>query len=413
MSIKLKIIIPLFFLLTLHPVFLLSQKNSHHPFSRYGIGEIAYEGFAQNKALGGISAGLRLNNRINYQNPASYTSQDTNSFVFDVGLKTAQNQFSTKNNKMINNETSMNYMSIGFPVTSKWKSSIGILPYSNTGYEASVSSETERGIEQYGYEGKGGLRKFYIGNAYEFNDNLSVGLNYFYLFGTLKNTSSIQWDNPEAYRFETLLTRKKTTVNSHVFNIGAQYNTEVFKNYSLTLGASYDISPGFKGEKTTMYTTNIDTITPPATSFNEKYPSNLLVGFSLSNQKITWGADFKYTSWSNLSNFSNIKDSYSFHTGFQYIPEKEALKNYLKKINYRVGAYYKEGYHSFNGETTKDFGITFGLGLPLKYKKTNFNISCQLGKKGKIDNGLIEKRYAIITFGVTFFDFWFVQQKYQ
>lgn len=412
MTIKQKTIITSIFL-TLLPVFLLSQKNSHHPFSRYGVGEIVYEGFAQNRALGGISAGLRFNNRINYQNPASYTSQDTNSFVFDVGLQTAQNQFSTKNSEMIKNETNLNYMAIGFPVTSKWKSSIGILPYSNTGYEISVSSETGQKTQHYGYDGNGGLRKFYIGNAYEFNDNFSIGFNYYYLFGTIKNTSNIQWNDPEAYRFEDLLTKKKIKVNSHVFNIGAQYNTEIFENYNLTLGASYDLSPGFKGEQTTMHTTNIDTVRPPAKSFNKKYPSNLLLGFSLSNQKITWGADFKYTSWSNLSNFSNITDSYSFHTGIQYVPEREALKNYFKKINYRLGAYYKDGYYSFDGETIKDFGITFGLGLPLKYKKTNFNISCQLGKKGKVDNGLIEKRYAIINFGITFFDFWFVQQKYQ
>jgi hypothetical protein len=412
MSIKLKVIIP-FILLTLLPIFLLSQKNSHHPFSRYGIGEIEQEGFAQNKALGGISAGLDVNNKINYQNPAAYTSQDTNSFIFDVGLKTAQNKFSSENANMIKNETNLSYMAIGFPVTSKWKSSIGILPYSNTGYNLSITSETALGTKNYGYDGKGGLRKFYIGNAYELTNKLSIGLNYIYQFGTIENTSSIQWRNPEAYQFENLLTKKKLKVNSHVFNLGLQYKAELFKNYDLTLGASYEISPGFKGEKSTMHITNLDTASLAKQKFNKDYPSNFLVGFSLSNNKLLWGADFQYTKWSNLSNFSNITDSYSLHTGLQYIPDRGALKNYLKKINYRVGAYYKNGYYTFDGETIKDFGITFGLGLPLKYKKTNFNISCQLGQKGKVGTNLIEKRYAIINVGITFFDFWFVQQKYQ
>jgi hypothetical protein len=412
MSIKLKVIIP-FILLTLLPIFLLSQKNSHHPFSRYGIGEIEQEGFAQNKALGGISAGLDVNNKINYQNPAAYTSQDTNSFIFDVGLKTAQNKFSSENANMIKNETNLSYMAIGFPVTSKWKSSIGILPYSNTGYNLSITSETALGTKNYGYDGKGGLRKFYIGNAYELTNKLSIGLNYIYQFGTIENTSSIQWRNPEAYQFENLLTKKKLKVNSHVFNLGLQYKAELFKNYDLTLGASYEISSGFKGEKSTMHITNLDTASLAKQKFNKDYPSNFLVGFSLSNNKLLWGADFQYTKWSNLSNFSNITDSYSLHTGLQYIPDRGALKNYLKKINYRVGAYYKNGYYTFDGETIKDFGITFGLGLPLKYKKTNFNISCQLGQKGKVGTNLIEKRYAIINVGITFFDFWFVQQKYQ
>ncbi|MGM0496723.1 MAG: hypothetical protein ACQESJ_02305 [Bacteroidota bacterium] len=411
MNSNLKTLISLFFL-TLFPLFLLSQKNSHHPFSRYGIGEIEQEGFTQNKAMGGISAGLHVKNKINYQNPASYTSQDTNSFVFDVGLKTQQNQFSTENSKAEKSETAFSHMAIGFPVTSKWKSSIGLVPYSNTGYNIETSVEGNTGTKLYRYEGEGGTRKLYIGNAYQINKNLSIGLNYSYLFGTIQNEANIGWNDSDEYRHNGLLTEKKQSINSHVFNLGIQYDPNIFKNYDLTIGASYDISPAFKGENEETHTNYLDTIST-TNSFNEDYPSNLLMGFSLSNEKFLWGADFKYTNWSSLSNYDNISDSYSIHSGFQYIPDKGALKNYLKKINYRFGAYYKNGYYKFNGKNIKDLGITFGLGLPLKNNRTNFNISCKLGRQGTVDNELIEKDYAIINFSITFFDFWFMQQKYR
>jgi len=411
MNIKLKQVTPLI-LLTLLPLFLLSQKNSHHPYSRFGIGEIEQEGFTHNKALGGISAGLHIKNKINYQNPASYTSQDTNSFVFDVGLRTQQNRFSSENNSVERSETGFSHMAIGFPVTSKWKSSIGLVPYSSSGYNIESSTESNIGTKIYRYDGKGGTRKFYIGNAYQIHENLSLGLNYTYLFGTIQNDSDIGWEDSEQYRHNGLLTQKKQEINTHVFNIGVQYSPDLLKNYDFTLGASYDISPGLKGTKKTTSTNYLDSITT-SRSFSENYPSNLLLGFSLSNEKILWGADFKYTNWSATSSYSNITDSYSIHTGFQYIPDRGALKNYLKKINYRFGAYYKNGYFSFNGEEIKDLGITFGLGLPLNNNKTNFNISCQLGRKGSMDNNLIKNEYAIINFSITFFDFWFVQQKYR
>ena len=411
MNINVKKLIP-FILLTLSPLFLLSQKNSHHPYSRYGIGEIEQEGFTHHNALGGISAGLHLKNKINYQNPASYTSQDTNSFVFDVGLKTRQNRFSSENNSIERSETAFSHMAIGFPITSKWKSSIGIVPYSSSGYNIETSVESNKTTKFYRYEGQGGTRKFYIGNAYQIHKNLSLGLNYTYLFGTIQNDSDIGWEDSEQYRHNGLLTQKKQIINTHVFNIGIQYSPDLFKKYDFTLGASYDISPGFNGDNKTTFTNYLDTIST-SNSFNEDYPSNLLLGFSLSNEKILWGADFKYTNWSALSNYNNISDSYSIHSGFQYTPDKGALKNYLKKINYRVGAYYKNGYFNFNGEKIKDLGITFGLGLPLKNNRTNFNISCQLGKKGTMDNNSIENEYAIINFSITFFDFWFIQQKYR
>ena len=411
MNFKLKTIIPLTFLL-ISPILLLSQKNSHHPYSRFGIGEVANQGFTQSQALGGISAGLRFNNKINLQNPASYTSQDTNSFVFDVGLRSAQNRFSTENNSVVKSETGVDHMAIAFPINTKWKSSIGLVPFSNVGYHIKTSSENYSLTRFDEYEGKGGIKKLYIGNAYEINPNLSVGINYFYLFGTINHNSDIGWEDQQVYRHNALVTRKSKKVRAHAFNLGVQFQPDVMKNYDLTIGASYDLSPGFGIEEETSYTTFLDTLTQSSGMENMNYPSNLMMGFSISNDKILWGADFNYTQWSNLKNLDNITDSYSIHTGFQYVPDKEALKSYLKKINYRFGAYFKNGYYQFDDTKIKDYGITFGLGLPLNYRKTNFNISCKLGRKGTLDDGYIQKEYAIINFSVTFFDFWFIQRKY-
>ena len=99
--------------------------------------------------------------------------------------------------------------------------------------------------------------------------------------------------------------------------------------------------------------------------------------------------------------------------GFEYTPDRQALRNYFKRVNYRLGGYYKQSYLTINNQDLKDYGITFGLGIPLKYNKTKFNVALQLGRRGTTDQNLIEENYAIINFNITFYDFWFIQQKYQ
>jgi hypothetical protein len=123
--------------------------------------------------------------------------------------------------------------------------------------------------------------------------------------------------------------------------------------------------------------------------------------------------DFSYQDWAEVNEFNYLQNSYSVNAGFEYTPDREALRNYFKHVNYRVGGFYNQSYLNMEGESINNYGITFGLGLPIKYQKTKFNISCQLGRKGTTNNNLIEINYATINFNITFFDFWFIKHKYQ
>lgn len=60
---------------------------TYSPYSKFGIGEMRVRGYANTKAMGGLSQGIRNEQWINYLNPASYTAQDTMSFVFDFGVE--------------------------------------------------------------------------------------------------------------------------------------------------------------------------------------------------------------------------------------------------------------------------------------------------------------------------------------
>ncbi|MFP4046329.1 MAG: hypothetical protein ACLFT4_01055, partial [Bacteroidales bacterium] len=201
-------------------------------------------------------------------------------------------------------------------------------------------------------------------------------------------------------------------VRASQINLGFQYTNNLNANTKITIGGSYEHSLNFDYSESQMTTNTIDTL---SYAYSKKYnfPSTYAFGIALTSEKLTWGTDFSFTEWSNLKDISNIQDSYSIQTGLEYTPDKEATRSYLRRINYRAGGFYRSGYLNIENNAINNFGITFGLGLPVKQQRTKFNIAVELGKKGTVDNNLVESNYANINFGITFYDIWFRQRKYQ
>ena len=410
MKVRLSILITLLLLVTST---ITAQKNTFLPYSRYGLGEITHHGFTTNLGLGGTNTALRIPNQPNYLNPASYTTQDTNSVIFDVGLKASTNLMKTSQSQINKKTMGFDYLALSFPVTSWWNSSIGVVPYSEVGYEILTTQQYEYGKRYNEYNGTGGLRKFYIGNAFEPIENLSVGFNYMYMFGSLNYGSYMTWSTDTAH-VQPYNIKKETEkyLRASQFNFGIQYTYNFSENSRITVGGTYETSVSFNYQEDNITTNLLDTLSSEM-SAGYDFPSRYTAGVSYSSKRLFWGFDYTYTNWSTLENFDKVNDSYSFHTGIQFTPDKEALRSYFKRIDYRLGAYYNNGYLRFGENNIKDYGITFGLGLPLKYQKTKFNLSVMMGKKGTTENSLIENNYAIINIGITFYDFWFIERKYK
>jgi len=104
------------------------------PYSRYGIGEMKPQGFAHTRAMGGLSQGVRSGLGINYSNPASYSAQDTLSFIFDFAVEANGVNYQQGENSNLHNTANIQHLAIQFPVTQWWGASLGLQPYSNVGY---------------------------------------------------------------------------------------------------------------------------------------------------------------------------------------------------------------------------------------------------------------------------------------
>ena len=62
------------------------QKQINSPYARFNIGNLEPAASFKSLGMGGIGIGMKSNSSIYFANPASYSSIDTNSFIFDFGL---------------------------------------------------------------------------------------------------------------------------------------------------------------------------------------------------------------------------------------------------------------------------------------------------------------------------------------
>jgi len=405
----------------------LSQSfSTFSPYSRFGMGEIRNRGYANTKAFGGISQGVRNSKSINFLNPASYTSQDSMSFIFDFGLEGTGVNYKTNNQANFNSGANLHHLAIQFPITKWMGASAGIQPFSNVGYrikdiEMDPYLLSTIGPIKYYYQGKGGVTQSYFGLAIKPFKGLSLGANMSYFFGAIEHTTETIF--PADTPYQTFRRQNSIVVRDIALSLGAQYEFAFGseKSYKVVVGATLDNETSIGAQKVLFASTLIGKVVDTL-AFKEypksaiDFPKNISAGFTFAyKDKFMIGADYASQDWTNAK-FLNVSDSLvksnTIRVGLQLIPNSTDLRSYFKRVAYRAGVYYSDTNLKLRGNQIKDYGITFGVGLPFKRSNSTFNISCELGQKGTLSNNLIQETYGVVNIGFTFYDFWFMKRKY-
>jgi hypothetical protein len=407
-----------------------SQVNTLSPYTRLGLGELNSPSYGRSNAMGDLNSTLRAPNQINIGNPASYSAQDTLSFIFDVGIKNQLTTYKQADQSIKFNSSSIDHLAIGFPITRQLKMSGGIYPYSSIGYEVETLSPTVS--EDYNRRqtnmGTGGVNKLYLGAGYELINGLSVGFNVFYLFGNLdyENISTLT-DAAYVYR---IVDEKKTRIDGVTFNTGIQYDYSVSEDLKFRIGGTFQPKTKLKskytfstlkqsviqGSNDAVLNLETDTISIVESDQAMEMPFRMSGGIAIEFQeKLFIGTDFAYQNWESFSYPTlegNLNNSIELSLGAQYIPNPKAFSGYFNLVQYRLGGFYKQSYLTVNSEQLNDIGVTAGLGLPLRGGKSILNVSYKYGKYGTTTNNLIQENYNQINIGFSFYDFWFIKSKY-
>jgi len=418
------------------PGFLFAQFNNNttSPFSRFGLGDLQPYTFGRTTGMGGASIGSRSSQQINIANPASYTSVDSLSFLFEMGIS---GKFSSYKNDLGNfsaNDINFRYFAISFPVTRRIATSIGLTPWSDVGYDIRVNDSIPgSGNVNYLYYGDGSLSRAYFGLAVRPFRYVSVGANLFYFFGTLNRRSVVSFpDNMEMYSIQR---SEEIRLRDFGANVGIQASIPMKNDQMITFGATLENKPTFtafnsditiKSVSITVYEnsspktySDADTI-----SFRKQVKDKITLPLSagagvsyVKKNKLEINADYIFQAWSKAKfpfGITNelIKDRSVIAVGGEYVPDKFSIRSYYRRIAYRGGLRYENSYIAINNQQIKDFGMSFGVGLPIYRSNSTVNISAEIGKRGSTKNNLIRENYAKLNFNVNLYDLWFIKRRF-
>ena len=353
------------------------------------------------------------------------------SFLFDFGImgNYFYSETSLENDQYYG--MNMDHLAMSFPITKWLSASVGVLPYSKVGYSIKEDDyDPNIGFIDYLYKGNGGINQLYMGMAVEFYDRLSLGVNFKYLFGSIDLTRSVSFPLDRERSFTEVESR--TIVNDFLIDLGVQYSHNILEKSHITLGVIFDNKTNVSAENTVLKQNifpgsataiNDSTILNPVFILEQTtqvgnivIPTNLGAGILFNyDNKIKFGVDYYEQDWTNSTFFNKnepLTKSNSIHAGLEIIPDPEALKGYQNHIAYRLGGHYQNSYLRIQGEQLKDYGISFGVGLPLRNAKSSFNVACEVGRRGTLENNLILENYMFLSFSVTLHDFWFIKRKF-
>lgn len=398
-----------------------AQDNTASPYSYYGLGEVKFRGTQDARAMGGLSiTGDSI--QLGLMNPASYSKLKLTTFA--VGGTNSSTNFSTDTEKEKAQRTSFDYLAVGLPL-GKFGMAFGLMPYSAVGYKNENTVESTEGTRYFRSQGNGFINKVFVGGSYTFNDNLSFGLDFAYHFGDITNEFTEKALSPELTQYTT---REKNTteLNGVSFNIGLLYNRQI--NSKLTFHSSLTYSPesklsttNFRNIATVVYTIDGTELSNDDEDINLPnkeltIPSRLSLGFGLGeNKKWLLGSELTFTQNKNLVNrFTELtqvsyENSTRFALGGYYIPKYDSFSNYLQRIVYRAGFKYENTGLVLNNKSINDYGMNFGLGLPLGFSR--IDLGFEFGKRGTTSSGLIEENYFNISVGLNLGAKWFERRK--
>ncbi len=423
-------------LIVLFPIGVVGQSYINNPYTRYGVGDIITSGLGYNRSMGGSGLALRPTNQVNYLNPASYTAQDTMSFLFQAGLTGRISKLSSSEGSDESRNINIEYLVMGFPITRWWKFSLGLVPYSRIEYN--YLDEPDLGQPEYlssTYKGSGGFNEFYFGSAWEPIKNLSVGINAGYLFGKLKKERVFRVNNSDLN--PTSIT-EDYTANDFYFKFGLQYHPYFIdkkdRRHRFIIGATFDSKANVKVRINSLdaryFIVNanvyelIDTFAIVDTISNLTLPQKIGIGLSyVFNDRLAISAEYSkqnFTEGLNINRYDRLADYSSYRFGMEYIPvplSDRRRAKYYERIHYRLGGHFTNTYLAFDETQINDYGFSIGLGFPWRnsqklYTHTSFNFTYEYGVRGTTKNDLLQENYHIFTIGITLHDFWFLKAKY-
>lgn len=397
-----------------------AQNNTNSPYTRFGYGDISNNSNGEQRAMGGITQATRSKNSINSANPASYTAVDSTTFMFDIGISAMASHFSDANGRKNTINGNLEYITLQLPI-GKWIGlSAGLQPYSFVGYNMSESDSIQitsltntDGTDTYTectktFYGLGGISQVYLGLSVELFKHISLGANAYYMFGSIDNYRTISFTE-SIYSSKSVLS--SISVHDFRFRYGIQaYHTFAQKHY-VSLGATFENKSKLNSDYLQTEINSSDTVANVQDAFELPMSYGVGIAYTYDN-RLTIGIDYSFQEWAKATYFGqtdSLRNRAKLAIGAEYVKNPNGNK-YVDRMRFRAGVNASDPYiTSSNDFWSKNFGITFGIGLPLRNSNTFINASFEYGKVGTVST--LREDYFKLTLNASVNENWFFKRK--
>lgn len=426
-----------------------AQKTSSSPFSSFGFGEKDGMDHATFTGLGNSTITYFDSTVVNFYNPSTYNTLGQGQPIFSLGVTSRLSFYNQNTVNVFKAAAFVDHFAMAFTLKKHFGLAFGLKPFSRKGYEIAERVAVGSDSLKYSYIGSGGTNQVFIGLSTNLiklkKTTLSVGTNLSYLFGASTNERRSQLiSGTELFGGIDYNTIR---MNSFHYEFGAFFRQTLRERHDFTfagvlepaqsLNATLDnyLFQGTVGNPNT-YDTLFSTIDQTG---KIKIASTLNLGFNYNfkfkdtkkdnasrNSEIGIHLNYSTTDWTTFSSTfdpnSALRATSKLTFGIQYTPEYKFLENsinssFLGRTRYRVGYYQYTLPYSADGSQLRDFGTTFGFGIPIMGQQSlsSVNVGFSLGKRENGEANTMNEKYIGINFGVCLapanFERWFKKRK--
>lgn len=400
-----------------------NSNRENSIYSRYGIGELRNALNTPIKAMGGISTAYADEFAVNSDNPASYATLRFT--TYELGGEASMRTVITGTKKYGTGMASLSYLTIGVPLGKYAGMAFGVKPYSRVYYQTQDSVD----LAGFGpalriYTGDGSVNYAYAGFAGKYA-GFSFGFNLGYMFGTIRNSNllDVQYDTVNVQNADF---SHYTKIGGVHYKLGVMYDTKLKEKLFLRAGATLTLKQNLTTHEddyklSWRYVDRVPVYDTVVNITNQKGRMTTPMSYSfgahlMDNEKWMAGIDVSGAKWSDY-NVNGLKDSvadqtYRIAIGGSYTPNPRSLYKYLNRVTYRLGFYYGTDYIKLRNTAMNYYGFSIGASLPFKRTYDRIHLTYEMGRRGTLNNGLVQENFYKFSFGISLNDKWFVKRKY-
>lgn len=409
-----------------------AQRNNSSPYSFFGVGQEFSGVTVEQASMGNLGAAFSDVYHLNFTNPAAYSS--LRFATYSLGAVANRLTVDDGATKQSSTATSLSYVALGIPLGDKAGFGFGIQPITSVGYSLVSLRKDNSGntVERTRFYGQGGLNRIYASLGLKVYKGLSLGIEADFTFGNIENNIL----NTRANVHLSTKNNEKVSVRENSIVLGAQYKGKVGKDLSLHLGATTKLENKYRLKGTEyLYTLTVgsvgneiprDTLSTTSVTGTLANPLKTTFGAGLGKDS-KWYGGFEYetqgTQQAVGTILANTKYRYGsssrFSVGGFYIPKINSISSYWERVTYRAGVRFENTGLLIDGTGTgnnftpiRDFGISFGVGLPVgRIKLSNLNLGIEYGQRGTNVNNLIKESYFNFRLSLSLNDTWFIKRR--